>query len=104
MRRRPSALRRRRWSELRERRRQTIFLLPGLLTTRNLLCGFYAIVLTFDGRHQWAALALFIGMLLDMLDGKVARLTRTTTQFGVEFDSRADGLSFGCGSRLVLYS
>ncbi len=104
MRRRPSALRRRRWSELRERRRQTIFLLPGLLTTGNLLCGFYAIVLTFDGRHQWAALALFIGMVLDMLDGKVARLTRTTTQFGVEFDSLADVVSFGVAPALLLFS
>lgn len=104
MKRRPSALRRRRWSELRERRRQTIFLLPGLLTTGNLLCGFYSIVLTFDGRHQWAALALFIGMVLDMLDGKVARLTRTTTQFGVEFDSLADVVSFGVAPGLLLYS
>ena len=104
MRRRHSAVRRRRWSELRERRRQTIFLLPGLLTTGNLLAGFYAIVLTFDGRHQWAALALFIGMVLDMLDGKVARLTRTTTQFGVEFDSLADVVSFGVAPGLLLYS
>jgi CDP-diacylglycerol--serine O-phosphatidyltransferase len=100
----PWALRRRRWSELRERRRQTIFLLPGLLTTGNLLCGFYAITLTFDGRHQWAALALFIGMVLDMLDGQVARLTRTTTQFGVEFDSLADVVSFGVAPALLLYS
>jgi len=104
MRRRPSALRRRRWSELRERRRQTIFLLPGLLTTGNLLCGFYSIVLTFDGRHQWAALALFIGMVLDMLDGKVARLTRTTTQFGVEFDSLADVVSFCVAPAFMLYT
>lgn len=104
MRRRPGGLRRRRWSELHERRRQTIFLLPGLLTTGNLLCGFYAIVLTLDGRHQWAALALFIGMILDMLDGKVARLTRTTTQFGVEFDSLADVVSFGVAPGLLLYS
>jgi CDP-diacylglycerol--serine O-phosphatidyltransferase len=104
MRRRPTGLRRRRWSELRERRRQTIFLLPGLLTTGNLLCGFYAVVLTLDGHHEWAALTLFIGMLLDMLDGKVARLTRTTTQFGVEFDSLADMVSFGVAPGLLLYS
>ncbi len=104
MRRRPGGLRRRRWSELRERRRQTIFLLPGLLTTANLLAGFYAIVLTLDGRHQWAALALFVGMVMDMLDGKVARLTRTTTQFGIEFDSLADVVSFGVAPALLLYS
>ncbi|HZS31874.1 MAG TPA: CDP-diacylglycerol--serine O-phosphatidyltransferase [Methylomirabilota bacterium] len=104
MRRRPAGVRRRRWSELHERRRQTVFLLPGLLTTGNLLCGFYSIVLTLDGHHLWAALALFIGMLLDMLDGKVARLTRTTTQFGVEFDSLADVVSFGVAPALLLYA
>ncbi len=99
-----SGLRRRRWSELRERQRQTIFLLPGLLTTGNLLCGFYAIVLTLDGRHEWAALALLVAMVMDVLDGKVARLTRTTTQFGVEFDSLADVVSFGVAPALLLYS
>lgn len=104
MRRRAPAFRRRRWSELREKRRQTIFLLPGLLTTGNLLCGFYAIVLTLDGHHTWAALALFVGMVMDMLDGNVARLTRTTTQFGVEFDSLADVVSFGVAPALLLYS
>lgn len=104
MKRRAIGIRRRRWTELRESRRQTIFLLPGLLTTGNLLCGFYAIVLTLDGHHQWAALALFVGMVMDMLDGKVARLTRTTTQFGVEFDSLADVVSFGVAPALLLYS
>src|SRR5207247_1358118 len=59
LRRRPAGLRRRRWPQLRERQRQTVFLLPGLLTTGNLLAGFYSIVLTLDGRYQWAALALF---------------------------------------------
>ena len=104
MRRRPGGIRRRRWSELRERRRQTVFLLPGLLTTGNLLAGFYSIVLTLDGRYEWAALALFVGMLMDMLDGKVARLTRTTTQFGIEFDSLADLVSFGVAPALLLYA
>jgi CDP-diacylglycerol--serine O-phosphatidyltransferase len=104
MKRRTPGLRARRWSELRERRRQTIFLLPGLLTTGNLLCGFYAIVLTLDGYHQWAALALCVAMVMDVLDGKVARLTRTTTQFGVEFDSLADVVSFGVAPALLLYS
>jgi CDP-diacylglycerol--serine O-phosphatidyltransferase len=104
VRRRASALRHRRWAELRERRRQTIFLLPGLLTTGNLLCGFYAIVLTLDGRYQWSAVALLVGMVLDTLDGKVARLTRTTTQFGVEFDSLADVVSFGVAPALLLYA
>ena len=104
MRRRPVGLRRRRWTELRERRRQTIFLLPGLLTTGNLLCGFSAILLTFNGRYEWAAVVLFAGMVLDILDGKVARLTRTTTQFGVEFDSLADVVSFGVAPAILMYS
>jgi CDP-diacylglycerol--serine O-phosphatidyltransferase len=104
LRRRPPGLRRRRWPKLRERQRQTIFLLPGLLTTGNLLAGFYSIVLTLDGRYEWAALALFVGMVMDMLDGKVARLTRTTTQFGIEFDSLADVVSFGVAPALLLYA
>ncbi len=104
MRRRAGGLRRRRWSELRERRRQSVFLLPGLFTTGNLLCGFYAIVLTFDGDYRWAALVLFAGMVLDVLDGKVARLTRTTTQFGLEYDSLADVVSFGVAPAVLLYS
>lgn len=104
MRRRPIGPRRRRWSELRERQRQTIFLLPGLLTTGNLVGGFYATILTLEGRYQWAAFALLAAMVMDVLDGKVARLTRTTTQFGVEFDSLADVVSFGVAPALLLYS
>lgn len=103
-RRRPIGPKRRRWSELRERQRQRIFLLPGLLTTANLFGGFYAIVLTLEGRYQWAALALLVAMVMDVLDGNVARLTRTTTQFGVEFDSLADVVSFGVAPGLLLYS
>lgn len=86
--------RRRRWQELREHPRRGIFLLPSLLTTGNLFCGFLAIVLSAQGRFVEAAVAVFVGMVLDILDGKVARLTRTTTQFGVEFDSLADVVSF----------
>jgi CDP-diacylglycerol--serine O-phosphatidyltransferase len=81
-----------------------VFLLPGLLTTGNLLGGFYAIVLTLDGQFQWAAVALFGAMVMDVLDGKVARLTRTTTQFGLEYDSLADVVSFGVAPAVLLYS
>jgi CDP-diacylglycerol---serine O-phosphatidyltransferase len=104
MRRRSVTLRRRRWSELRERRRQTVFLLPGLLTVGNLLCGFYAIILTLERQYWWAAIALFVGIVMDILDGKVARLTRTTTQFGVELDSLADVVSFGVAPALLVYA
>jgi len=96
--------RRRRWQELREHPRRGIFLLPSLLTTANLFCGFLAIVLSAQARFLEAAVAIFVGMVLDILDGKVARLTRTTTQFGVEFDSLADVVSFCVAPAFMLYS
>jgi CDP-diacylglycerol--serine O-phosphatidyltransferase len=96
--------RRRRWQELREHPRRGIFLLPSLLTTGNLFCGFLAIVLSSQARFVEAAVAVFVGMVLDILDGKVARLTRTTTQFGVEFDSLADVVSFCVAPAFMLYA
>src|SRR2546426_12775941 len=83
-------LRRRRWHDLRERRPRGIFLLPSLLTTGNLFCGFFALLLTVENRYTEAALAIFVAMLMDILDGRVARLMKATTQFGLEFDSLAD--------------
>ena len=97
-------LRRRRWQEFREHPRRGIFLLPSLLTTGNLFCGFLAIVLSAQARFVEAAVAVFVGMILDILDGKVARLTRTTTQFGVEFDSLADVVSFCVAPAFMLYA
>lgn len=96
--------RRRRWQEFREKRKRGIFLLPSLLTTGNLACGFLAIVLTLDGRHDHAALAVFVAIFFDILDGKVARLTKTTTQFGVEFDSLADMVSFCVAPAFLLHA
>src|SRR5262245_56325919 len=96
--------RRRRWQELREQPRRGIFLLPSLLTTGNLFCGVLAIILASDGRYTEAAVSIFVAMLLDTLDGKVARLTKTTTQFGVEFDSLADVVSFGVAPAFMLYA
>jgi CDP-diacylglycerol--serine O-phosphatidyltransferase len=89
---------------LREQPRRGIFLLPSLLTTGNLFCGFLAIVLSAQSRFVEAAVAVFVGMILDILDGKVARLTRTTTQFGVEFDSLADVVSFCVAPAFMLYA
>lgn len=94
---------RRRWQEFRDKRRRGIFLLPSLLTTGNLFCGFLAIILAVDGRHADAALAIFVAIVMDILDGKVARLTKTTTQFGVEFDSLADVVSFCVAPAFLLY-
>ncbi len=96
--------RRRHWQQLREQRGRGIFLLPSLLTTGNLFCGFLALILSVHGRFTEAAVAVFGAMVLDALDGKVARLTRTTTQFGVEFDSLADVVSFGVAPAFMLYS
>ena len=93
----------RRWQELREQRRRGIFLLPSLLTTGNLFCGFLALILTTQRRFTEAAVAVFVAMVLDLLDGKVARLTKTTSQFGVEFDSLADVVSFCVAPAFMLY-
>ena len=97
-------LRRRRWQQLREHPRRGIFLLPSLLTTGNLFCGFLALILTAESRFTEASIALFVAMVMDTLDGKVARLTRTTTQFGVEFDSLADVVSFCVAPAFMLYT
>ncbi len=97
-------LRRRRWHELREKRRRGIFLLPSLLTTGNLFCGFFALLLTVENRYTEAALAIFVAMIMDLLDGRVARLMKATTQFGVEFDSLADVVSFCVAPAFLIYS
>ena len=96
--------RRRKWQELRQQPRRGIFLLPSLLTTGNLFCGFLALVLASQSRFTEAAVSLFVAMVMDTLDGKVARLTKTTTQFGVEFDSLADVVSFGVAPAFMLYA
>src|SRR3989441_10714262 len=78
--------RRRPWQALRERRRKSIFLLPSLLTTGNLFCGFFAMLLTVEARYTGAALAIFVAMIMGLLDGRVARLMEATSQVGVEED------------------
>jgi CDP-diacylglycerol--serine O-phosphatidyltransferase len=85
-------------------RSQGIFLLPSLLTTGNLFCGFFALLLTVDARYAEASLAIFVAMIMDVLDGRVARLMKATSQFGVEFDSLADVVSFCVAPAFLLYS
>lgn len=80
-----------------------IYILPNLFTLGNMLCGFYSIISTIDGRFQHAALAIFAAALFDGLDGRIARLTGTCSRFGVEFDSLADLLSFGMAPALLIY-
>jgi CDP-diacylglycerol---serine O-phosphatidyltransferase len=86
-----------------ELRRRGIFLLPNLLTTAALFAGFYAIVQAMNGRFEISAVAIFAAMVLDGLDGRVARLTRTQSAFGAEYDSLSDMVSFGAAPALVIY-
>ncbi len=85
-------------------RRRGIYLLPNLFTTAALFSGFYAITAAMSGRFEQAAIAIFIAMILDGLDGRVARMTNTQSEFGAQYDSLADMLSFGVAPALVLYS
>ena len=84
-------------------RRRGIYWLPNLFTTIALFAGFYAIVQAMSGRFEQAAMAIFIAMVFDGLDGRVARLTRTQSAFGAEYDSLSDMVSFGVAPALVVY-
>ena len=84
-------------------RRRGIYLLPNLFTTAALFAGFYATVQAMNLRFDQAAVAIFVAMVLDGLDGRVARLTRTQSAFGAEYDSLADMVSFGAAPALVIY-
>jgi CDP-diacylglycerol--serine O-phosphatidyltransferase len=86
-----------------EFRRRGIYILPNLFTTAALFAGFYAIVQAMNARYEYAAVAIFIAMVLDGLDGRVARLTRTQSAFGAEYDSLSDMVSFGAAPALVIY-
>jgi CDP-diacylglycerol--serine O-phosphatidyltransferase len=84
-------------------RRRGIYLLPNLFTIGALFAGFFAIVQAMNVNFDQAAIAIFIAMVLDGLDGRVARLTHTQSAFGAEFDSLADMVSFGAAPALVMY-
>ena len=84
-------------------RRRGIYLLPNLLTTAALFAGFYAIVQAMNLTFDKAAIAIFIAMALDAADGRVARLTKTQSAFGAEYDSLSDMVSFGAAPALVMY-
>ncbi len=87
-----------------ELRRRGIYLLPNLFTTAALFCGFFAIVQAMKGGFEAAAVAIFVAMVLDGLDGRVARMTRTQSAFGAEYDSLSDMVSFGVAPALVSYA
>jgi CDP-diacylglycerol--serine O-phosphatidyltransferase len=84
-------------------RSRAIYLLPNLLTTGCLFAGFYAIVAAIDGNYERAGFAVFAAMLFDTLDGRVARMTRTESAFGKEYDSLADMVAFGLAPAIVAY-
>ncbi len=80
-----------------------VYLLPNILTTFGLFSGFFAIILATKGQYGDAAIAIFVAMLWDGLDGRVARLTNTQSEFGAQYDSMADMVSFGIAPALLMY-
>jgi CDP-diacylglycerol---serine O-phosphatidyltransferase len=84
-------------------RSRGVYILPNAFTTANLFAGFYAIVQAMNGRFEAAAVAIFVAMVLDSLDGRVARLTNTQSAFGEQYDSMSDMVSFGAAPALVVY-
>ncbi len=86
-----------------EIRRRGIYILPNLFTTAALFAGFFAIVQAMNQRFEISAVAIFLAMVFDGLDGRVARLTHTQSAFGAEYDSLSDMVSFGVAPALVIY-
>jgi len=86
-----------------KQRSRGIYLLPNLFTTAGLFAGFYAIVAAIRGDFESAAIAIFIAMIMDGLDGRIARMTNTQSDFGAEYDSLADMVSFGLAPALVIF-
>ncbi|MBF0264138.1 MAG: CDP-diacylglycerol--serine O-phosphatidyltransferase [Gammaproteobacteria bacterium] len=87
-----------------KKRHRGIYLLPNLFTTSALFGGFYAVIASMQGHFSAAAIAVFIAMVLDGLDGRVARMTNTQSDFGAEYDSLSDMVSFGVAPALVMFS
>jgi CDP-diacylglycerol--serine O-phosphatidyltransferase len=86
-----------------EKLRRGVYLIPSLFTAGNLMCGFFSIIATFNGEFINAALFIILANILDGIDGYAARLTKTTSRFGVEFDSLADVVSFGVPPAVLVY-
>jgi len=85
-------------------RRRGVYLLPNLFTTGALFAGFYAMVAAMRDDFESAAIAIFFAMVFDGLDGRIARLTNTSSKFGAEYDSLSDMVSFGVAPALVMFS
>jgi CDP-diacylglycerol--serine O-phosphatidyltransferase len=85
-------------------RHRGVYLLPNLFTTAALFAGFYAVVAGMKGLFEYSAIAIFVAMIMDTLDGRVARLTKTQSAFGAQYDSLSDMVSFGIAPALVSYN
>jgi len=84
--------------------RRTVYLLPSMFTVGNLFAGFFAVIATLNGNYQSAAIAIGIAVVLDGLDGRVARMANATSDFGLQLDSLADVISFGVAPAVLIYS
>lgn len=80
-----------------------VYILPNLITTGNLFFGFFSIIKSMNGQFGWAAAAIFLAAIFDILDGRVARLTKGTSEFGVQYDSLCDCVSFGVAPAFLMY-
>jgi CDP-diacylglycerol---serine O-phosphatidyltransferase len=94
---------RRRRKKKAKRNFRGVYVLPNLITTASLFAGFYAIVASIDGRFYAAAIAILVSLVLDGLDGRVARMTKSTSDFGVQYDSLADLVAFGVAPGILVY-
>ena len=90
-------------AEGRKVRHRGVYLLPNLFTTANLFAGFFSIISAVNGKFEIAAISVFVAMVLDSLDGRVARLTNTQSAFGAEYDSLSDMVAFGVAPALLAY-
>jgi CDP-diacylglycerol--serine O-phosphatidyltransferase len=81
-----------------------VYVLPNLFTTGNLFCGFWSIISVFQDQYFFAAVAILLAAVFDALDGKVARLSGSTSKFGVQYDSLADLISFGLAPAILAFS
>lgn len=95
-------MRRGKWRD-RDSLRRGVYVLPNLVTSGSLFAGFHSIASTYNGNFEKAAIGIIVGAILDGLDGRVARMTQTTTRFGVEYDSLADLVTFGVAPAFLVY-
>jgi len=87
-----------------DKMKKGIFILPNLFTTAGLFAGYYAVIASMKGRYELAAAVILVAVVLDAMDGRIARLTRTTSKFGAEYDSLSDLVAFGVAPSLMMYN